>query len=62
MTINKTYDEVTFWDVNTHKKYVLYGRMLDDEVKFLQAFLSPNLSDAEKKKIEMERQRKQEEL
>jgi hypothetical protein len=27
MTINKTYDEVTFWEVGAQKKFVLLGRI-----------------------------------
>jgi len=29
MTINKTYDLVTFWEVSDHKQYELRGRVLE---------------------------------
>lgn len=35
MTLNKTYNEVTFWEVNTNKKYVLNGRIVEEEEKRL---------------------------
>ena len=31
MTLNKTYDEVTFWDVNTPLKYTMHGRINENE-------------------------------
>ena len=52
MTLSKTYDEVTFWDVTQSAKYVLVGRVNEDEELNLQGYLSPALSDAEKKQVE----------
>jgi hypothetical protein len=31
MTINKTFDEITFWEVNRHRKFTLQGRVLSGE-------------------------------
>jgi hypothetical protein len=31
MTLNKTYDEVTFWDVNLPLRYTLIGRIMEGE-------------------------------
>lgn len=35
MTINKIYDEVTFWEVNSQKKFILIGRIIEGEEKRL---------------------------
>eukprot|EP00347_Sterkiella_histriomuscorum_P007723 403347806 len=61
MTLNHTYDEVTFWDVNQPKKYVLNGRIVEGEEMNLQGYLSPNLTDQEKKQLEKYRQLQREE-
>lgn len=29
MTLNKAFTEVTFWEVNRHRKYTLKGRIQD---------------------------------
>jgi hypothetical protein len=44
MTLNRAYDEVTFWDVKQHKNYILKGRVRRNEVQFLEAYLSPDIS------------------
>lgn len=61
MTLNKTYDEVTFWEVNQPRKFTLVGRIDEGEDKSLQAYLSPNLTDVEKKQIEEQRKIKRQE-
>jgi len=55
MTINKTYDTVQFWEVKNHKQYTLKGRIKKGEEKYLQAYLSPNISKEEKEKIDANR-------
>ena len=35
MTINRTYDEITFWESNRPKKFTLPGRILEDQEKLL---------------------------
>ena len=52
MTINRKFDTVTFWDSKQHKNYVLKGRIKREEKKFLEAFLSPNLTAEERIKID----------
>lgn len=52
MTINRTFDTVTFWEAKTHKEYVLRGRIEKDESKYLEAYLSPNLTPEEKEEID----------
>lgn len=51
MTINRTFDTVTFWEVKNHKHYVLKGRILKDEIKYLESYMSPNISKEEREKI-----------
>jgi hypothetical protein len=44
MTINRTFDTVTFWEAKNHKHYVLKYRIDPGEEPYLEAYLSPNLS------------------
>lgn len=52
MTLNKTYDEITFWDANQSKKYILHGRVIEGEELNMQGYLSPNLTEHERKQLE----------
>ena len=52
MTINRTFDTVTFWEPKAHKHYVLRGRIEGKESKYLEAYLSPNLTQEEKDEID----------
>lgn len=61
MTLNRTYDQVTFWETAAEKKYVMMGRVVEGQERNLQAYLSPNLTEAEKKQIEKERELKRQE-
>ena len=56
MTLNKTYDEVTFWEVGSPQRFQMYGRIIEGEEQRLQAYLSPNLTESEKKEIEKRRE------
>ena len=56
MTINRTFDTVTFWEAKNHKHYVLKYRIDPGEEPYLEAYLSPNLTPEEKVKIEAIRQ------
>jgi hypothetical protein len=51
MTINRTFDTVTFWEVKNHKHYVLKGRIQKEEIKYLESYMSPNISKEEREKI-----------
>jgi hypothetical protein len=35
MTLNRTYDEVTFWETAADKKYVMMGRVVEGEERNL---------------------------
>jgi len=48
MTINRTFNEVTFWEVKNHKQWVLKGRILKEESKFMEAYLNPIISKEER--------------
>lgn len=48
MTINDTYEDVTFWDVKQHKHFILKGRIQKAEKKFLKSFLTPVISKDER--------------
>ena len=50
MTINRTFDTVTFWEVKNHKHYVLKGRIQKEEIKYLESYMSPNISKEEREK------------
>ena len=52
MTINRTFNTVTFWEAKNHKHYVLKYRIDPGEEPYLEAYLSPNLTPEEKVKIE----------
>lgn len=52
MTINRTFDTVTFWEAKNHKHYVLKYRIDPGEEPYLESYLSPNLSQEDKQKIE----------
>lgn len=56
MTINRAFDTVTLWDVKKHDEYVLKGRIKEGEEKYLKHYLSPKLTDEEKKKFKAERE------
>ena len=58
MTINKTYDEVTFWDASVQAKYVLKGRVAEGEEGFLKAYLKPKVSEKERNEFAEERERR----
>lgn len=49
MTIDRTYTDVTFWEVKNHKHYVLKSRILKEERESMQQYLCPVLTDEEKK-------------
>jgi hypothetical protein len=44
MTINRTFDTITFWDAKQHQQYVLKGRINAGEPDYLKEYLSPNIS------------------
>lgn len=52
MTLNRTFDTVTFWEAKNHEFYVLKGRIKAGEEKYLEGYLSPKLSIEEKEEIE----------
>lgn len=52
MTINKTFDEVTFWEPKAHKHYVLKHRIDKKERQFLHNYLCPNVTKEEAQKIQ----------
>ena len=54
MTIDKTWDKVTFWDAKAHKHYELEGRIQKEERKYLEWYLSPFLTQEEKDALEAE--------
>ena len=45
MTLNQTYDEITFWEANSSQKYTLNGRITSGQDAKLQAYLSPNITE-----------------
>ena len=47
MTINRTYDTITFWEAKNHKHYVLKHRIDPAESKYLKQYLSPSISAEE---------------
>jgi len=49
MTINRNFDEVTFWEPIKPVKYTLEGRINNLETEWLKNYLSPQLSVKEKK-------------
>ena len=56
MTINRNFDTVTLWDVKKHDEYILHGRIKEGEEKYLKHYLSPVLTEEEKKKFKAERE------
>jgi hypothetical protein len=48
MTINRTFDTVTFWEAKNHKHYVLKHRIDPGEEPYLESYLSPNLTQEDK--------------
>lgn len=62
MTINKKFDEVTFWEPKAHKNYVLKFRIDKKERPFLHNYLCPNIDDDEAKKIQSIREEQKKSL
>ena len=58
MTINRTWDMITFWDAKAHKHYNLKGRITESERNYLEWYLSPKLTQAEKDELMAERARR----
>lgn len=58
MTINRDFTKVTFWETMKHVKYELSGRIDKDEREWLKNYLSPQLSEKERKKIDAEFKKK----
>jgi hypothetical protein len=52
MTINRTWDTITFWEAKNHSSYIVRGRIMKDQTKYLESYLSPNLSAEEKAAME----------
>ena len=48
MTINREWDEITFWEVKNHKSYILKGRIKEGQEKYLAAYLAPDLTPEDK--------------
>jgi len=55
MTIDRSYTDITFWEVKSHKHYVLKGRILKDAKESMQQYMCPVLTDEEKKAFQAER-------
>ena len=51
MTINRTYDTITFWEVKNHTHYILKGRVEKGQEKYMEAYLSTTLTLDEQMKI-----------
>lgn len=51
MTINKTYDTVTFWEAKNHTQHELRGRIDKKEIPYLEAYISTNLTTSEIEKF-----------
>jgi flagellar biosynthesis GTPase FlhF len=61
MTIDETYQDVTFWEPLKPISYTLKGRIKHEESQWLKHYLSPELSAREKSKInKKERKEKKE--
>ena len=60
MTINKTFNEVTFWAPKAHQHFTLKHRIDPWESNYLKCYLSPKLTEDDRKKIDKirEEQRK----
>lgn len=56
MTINRAFDTVTFWEIKNHNEYVLKGRIKEGQEPMLKHYLSPVLTEEEKKKFKAERE------
>lgn len=52
MTINKTFDLVTFWEAKAHKHYILKFRIDKKERPFLHNYLCPNITKEESIEIQ----------
>ena len=52
MTLNKEFNEVTFWAPKAHKNYKLKHRIDPWESKYLGHYLSPKLKKEEREEIE----------
>eukprot|EP00919_Chromeraceae_sp_WS-2016_P014337 GHVR01033723.1.p1 GENE.GHVR01033723.1~~GHVR01033723.1.p1 ORF type:complete len:270 (+),score=49.81 GHVR01033723.1:506-1315(+) len=57
MTINRTFDEITFWEPKNHKHYVMRGRIEPDQSKYLEAYLSPTLTPEDREEIDRIREK-----
>lgn len=57
MTINRTFDQVTFWEPKNHKHYVLKGRIEPEQSKYLEAYLSPTLTPEDREEIDRIREK-----
>jgi hypothetical protein len=47
MTINRTYDVITFWEAKNHTEHVIYGRIEKGQEKYMENYLSTNLTEDE---------------
>jgi hypothetical protein len=61
MTIDKTFEHVTFWEIKKQKNakqshYLLPKRIKKGEQKAIEAYLSPTISEEEHKKIKKMRE------
>ena len=56
MTIDRSYTDITFWEVKSHKHYVLKGRILKDVKESMQQYMCPVLTDEEKKAFQAQLQ------
>lgn len=56
MTIDRSYTDVTFWEVKNHKHYTLRGRIKKEEKELMEWYLCPVLTDEEKKAFQDERE------
>ncbi|TNV87010.1 hypothetical protein FGO68_gene4983 [Halteria grandinella] len=61
LTFNKTFDQLTFWEPTLPKKWVLDGRISQDQCTLLEGYLSPNLTEEEKKELQVRREQKRQE-
>ena len=55
MTINRSFDTITFWETLKPIKYVLKGRIESSEIPWLRNYLSPEITQKDRKIYNKER-------
>jgi len=59
LTFSNSFDQITFWEIQNHKKFNVIGRVQNSQKKFLKAYLMPTFTEEERKRQQLKESKKE---